>query len=444
MKFALASLNLLPETAGVYQFCDREDSILYIGKAKNLKKRVVSYFHNKKELDSKTASLVAKTAFINVIPVASEFAALLLEAKLIKTHQPKYNVIWKDDRHYIYIKITKEEFPRVLLSRSETEKNATFFGPFPSTKIVKDILIYLRRGFPYCTQNPRIKRKCFYTHLGLCNPCPAEIRKKTDQQFQKEKRQYLKTIKQLKTLLQGQIEKVQHYLQTQMADFAKREDFEQAAAFRERLVRLNYLIHQYQPLDSYIENPLLTTQTWDYEQKNLSEILNNYFTQLNLLKKIECYDISCIFGKLAVGSMVTFIDGQPAKNFYRRFRIKTKTAKSDFTMLKEIMERRLNHSEWPMPDLIVIDGGQPQLEVLKGVLTEMQLDIPMIGIVKRSEELVIPVTGDFVRLKLPSHSPALHLIQRIRDEAHRFAHNYHEHLRLRYLFSLVEMKTTLW
>jgi excinuclease ABC subunit C len=435
MLFFPKSVLRIPEIPGIYIFRGKNCEILYIGKAKNLKRRVSSYFQNKKSIDFKTIKLVTLIHSIKIIQVNFEFEALLLEAKLIKKYKPKYNVIWKDDKHYIYIKITKEDFPRVLLSRKVDDNSSLYFGPFPSTRIVRDIIVNIRNIIPFCNQKPEIERPCFYTHLGLCDPCPSKIRKLSDKEYFNQKTKYRNNIIQIKYLLSGNTSKVKHYITSQMEIYAQNLLFEKAAMFRNKLQNLDYLTSHFSPTESFIENPYLASQRLKNEQKELTNILNKYFTHLKLLKRIECYDISNIFGKYAVGSLVTFVDGYPQKNYYRRFKIKMPDQINDFAMLSEILSRRLKHLEWPIPDLFVVDGGKPQLIAFKKIMNISQTKVPYIGLAKEEEKLIIPILNNFITLKLPNHSPALHLIQRIRDEAHRFAHKYHTLLRLKSLLS---------
>lgn len=435
MNFSPKQSPKIPEIAGVYLFRNTKDKILYIGKAKNLKKRVGSYFMDKKNREAKISVLVGQTATIEVIPLTCEFEALLLEAALIKKNKPKYNVIWKDDKHYIYIKITNEEFPRVLFSRREDEEEATLFGPFPSKKTVKEILHLARNVFPYCSQKANARKACFHSHLGLCHPCPAEIRKKKGNVYLQDRKLYLSHIRQIKALLGGKMTKVHLALKKQMTSLSSKKEFEKAASVRDKLQRLDYLVSSYQGASAYIESPDLTYKIWRVEQRALIDLLKNYFPKISKMERVECYDVSNISGKFAVGSMITFIDGQPAKSFYRRFRIKTVQKQDDFSMLSEIITRRLSHRDWKLPDLLVIDGGKAQLLALKKTIHQTGVSIPMIGLAKREEEIVIPKEELFVKIKLPRGSHALNLIQRLRDEAHRFAHRYHERLRLKYLMS---------
>ncbi len=433
MQFNLSSIEKLPDSAGVYLFKDLKGVILYVGKAKNLKKRVASYLRDVSNFDSKTAILVKKISKISIIKVESEFEALLLEAKLIKELQPKYNNIWKDDKHYIYLKITSEEFPRILFSRKEDDLKATYFGPFPRSSIVKEVLTLIRKIFPYCTQNRNIKKPCFYTHLNLCNPCPAQIIQLKGDLRRKKKIEYLRNIKHIKMLLSGKLVKIRKYLKKEMKRYSEKNEFEKAALFRNKLQHLEYLTHDYHPIEAYLENPQLLMEVREKEEEELMFILSPYFPNLRKIKRIECYDISNISGKQAVGSMVVFINGEPEKKFYRRFRIKSKDTPHDVAMIGEVLKRRLLHTDWGIPDLLVVDGGKPQLSAVLNILREFKNEIPAIGLAKEYEEIVIFQKKSFRKLRLPKDNPALHLIQRLRDEAHRFARSYHEMLRLKSL-----------
>jgi excinuclease ABC subunit C len=442
MRFTPKSIDKLPEASGVYLFRDQNNFILYVGKAKNLKRRVSSYF-NGRETDSKTDSLTPLVATISIIEVQSEFEALLLEAKLIKKLKPKYNIAWKDDKHYIYIKITAEKFPRILLARRHDDVKSLFFGPFPSTTAVRDILSFLRRIFPYCNQKRNIKRACFYTHIGLCSPCPGVIMNAKDKEYDEMHLEYLANIRQIKLILSGKSQKVKIYLLKSMKFYAKRNEFEKAALYKSKLANLLYLVNDYHPPQSYIENPNLSKSLFQKETSELLLLLTPYFPKLGKMVdeeksklRIECYDISNISGKQAAGSMVTFIGGKSDKRYYRHFRIRLKNTPDDFAMLQEVMRRRLSHPEWKLPDLFVIDGGKPQLLALKKILANFGVDTPLIGLAKEYEELIVCHDESFTRIRLPRASAALHLTQRLRDEAHRFAHRYFEMLRLKNLYAL--------
>lgn len=439
MRISKDQINNLPQLPGIYKFSSLDNKLLYVGKARNLKKRIASYFSPDKK-DLKTQKLINQIYDIGIISVASEFEALLLEAKLIHENKPKYNVSWKDDKHYIYIKITREKFPKVLFAR-RIDANGDFFGPFPSSTIVREILAFLRTIFPYCTQKETAKRVCFYNHLGLCNPCPAEVSKLPKAHYKKLLTQYQSNIRNIKKILAGKNDSVKKLLISQMNFFSNQQNFEQAAIYRDRLSHLDYLVNRYTPVESYIANPRLLEKIRDKETAELTNLLKNYFPQVAQVHRIECYDVSNISGKLATGSMVTFTDGVPQKNLYRRFRIKfnpSADGPDDFAMLAEVLRRRLGHPEWFLPDLVVIDGGKPQLLAATKVFRDSRINVPVIGLAKRFEELVLPKDNSYIKIKLGTYSNALNLVKRLRDEAHRFAHNYHTLLRLKYLLSPVE------
>jgi excinuclease ABC subunit C len=436
MTYSPATISTLPEIPGVYQYYDKTGKILYVGKAKNLKKRVSSYFH-KRGHDAKTTQLVQLIESIEIIPVESEFDALNLEARLINQKKPHYNIILKDDKHYLYIKITDEEFPLVTVSRKEDDKKALFFGPYPSSQSVKVILRYLRHIFPYCSQKRPVKKPCFYTHIGLCYPCPGEIIGTPPEIYAALKRKYRLNIKHIKDLLQDKRDTLQDELVSQMKDLSKEERYEEAAFVRDTLNKIDYLVHHFDRTDEYMDNPDLARQTWLEEQRELTETLAPYFPNLTLIHRIECYDVSNISGQLSVGAMVTFIDGEPVKGQYRKFRLKTTGKPDDFAMHSEMMTRRLKHvGDWSFPELFVIDGGKPQLVAIYKVMGKAGVTVPVVGLAKEEEEIVVPKEGDFLKLRLPRNSRALRLIQRLRDESHRFAHNYHEQLRMKKLLML--------
>lgn len=426
------TISEIPQTPGIYKYFDKNKEILYVGKAINLKKRVTSYFHGQQKLDTKTQHLVSKIDRVEIIQVQSEFEALLLEAELIKKYHPKYNVIAKDDKSYIYLKITNEEFPKISLSR-KTEENIYLFGPFQSKYVIAHMLSFIRSIIPFCSQKKIGIRPCFYTHIKLCNPCPNSIRKLHGKQFFISKKLYRKNIFEIIHLLSGKANLVEKYLKSQMKIFSTNQEYEEAARYRDKLQKLEFLIHRYHPARTYLENPSFAKEDWRNQCDELAGILKPYFKSDLIISRIECYDISHISGSFTSASMVTFIDGQPSKQFYRKFRIKTVQGINDFASIEETLLRRFKHSEWKFPDLIIIDGGVPQLRSLAHIFNVRIQDIPVIGIVKGEEELVVPVLKEWTKIKLPKNSGAIQLVQRLRDEAHRFAHAYHEHLRLKYL-----------
>lgn len=437
MIFTPSSISQFPESPGIYKFFDITGTLLYIGKAKNLKKRVYSYFH-KKDLDVKTKLLVSQIHSIEIHITRSEFESLILESRFIHTYKPKYNVIWKDDKHYIYIKVTREEFPRILYARKDDDTKSFLYGPFPSTSIVKDMLSYLRRIFPYCTARRDAKRSCFYTHLGLCNPCPTDIQKMAPDKRKEAQRGYRMNTNQIKEILEGHIGRVKSYLLKEMKNYSEQLDFERAAQVRDRLKSLTYLTQNFHPYEKYLDLPTFSKDQWRKEETELLALLAPFFPTLKKLDRLECFDISNISGKFATGSMVTFVNGTADKRYYRHFRVRTIHTPNDFAMLSEIVGRRLKHKEWGMPQLFIFDGGKPQLIALSKVFKQLGLSTPYIGIAKVEEELVIPLKNSFDKIRLTRDSAALHLVLRLRDEAHRFAKKYHTKLQIRYLLKPLE------
>lgn len=347
--------------------------------------------------------------------VESEFEALLLEANLVKRYQPKYNIRLKDDKSYLYIKITaSQDFPKVLTCRRKETREGQTFGPFPSAKTVRNTLKSLRKIFPYCNCNFKVcqKRKsCLWWEIGLdAGPCLGLIDKKS----------YRKIIRHLLMLLSGKKEKLLKALTKEMTCAAKKEEFERAQFFKKQIEGIGYLTHP--------------------------EILGQTLGLKKIPVRVECYDISDIHGRQATGSLVVFQKGEPDKSGYRRFKVRLEGKPNDVAMIKEIIKRRLGHPEWPTPDLIVIDGGKGQVSGVLRVLTEAEWETPVIGLAKRNEEIIVPEvkTGKQQRgigkikfrvLRLAGDSPALHLLERIRDEAHRFALAYHRKLRLKALIT---------
>lgn len=431
-RFTRETVSQITNEPGVYSFYDTDGSLLYIGKALDLKKRISSYFH-KNDNNSKIIQLVSLISYTKIIIVRSEYEALLLEAALINFYKPKYNVIWKDDKRYIYIKITKEKFPKILLARKSDDSRSQFYGPFPSVWIIRDLLSYIRTIFPYCTQDRGIKKCCFYSHIGLCNPCPGSVSVKETDKYRTVLRKYRSNISKIRSLLEGKYGVVEKALRSEMEAYSADLEFEAAARIRDKLDRLKRFLSDYHRPDRYLEDPYIASKTSEEDGLKLADILRKEMVDIGELERIESYDISNTGGKLATGSMVVFVKCRPVNTLYRRFRIRLKSTPDDFAMLSEIMTRRLSHSEWPLPDLFIIDGGKPQLRVLDKIFTTYKITIPRIGISKNFEEIVLPKT--YKKIRLPNSSGALHLIQRIRDEAHRFAHKYHEKLRLKNIYA---------
>lgn len=406
----------LPKFPGVYLFRDNKNKVIYVGKAINLKNRVSSYFQKNLQ-NTKTAALVEKIVTIDFFEVTSDFEALLLEAKLIKQYQPFFNASLKDDKDYLYIIFTKEEFPKVTTGRKrDTEKALVYFGPFTSAKAARDTLKLARRIFPFRTNcRPNSGKACLSSHIGLCpGVCSGKI----------SAVDYRRSLRGLKSFLSGNTQKLLSELKRQMQTTAKKMHFEEASALRDKIVSIERTTARYEEVDKYLEGPAALFGVYQLQLSDFAEKLG----LKELPRRIECYDISNFQGKESVGSMVVLVDGKIAKDEYRRFKIKTVSGINDPASIAEVIRRRLRN-DWDFPNLIVVDGGQTQLSAAAEVLAELNVKIPVIGLAKRNEE--VHFLGEKKTLKLPKNSPALMLLQRIRDEAHRFAITYHRKLRSR-------------
>ncbi len=431
IKKTLTSLSHEP---GVYLYKNDEGTVIYVGKARDLSRRVKQYFTRRAGMDEKTKRLVADIRSIQTIATTSEFDALLLEAKLIREFMPKYNVISRDDKSPLYVVITlSETLPRLFLVRkgeigtySRNKQNAVY-GPFQSGFAVRGLLRQLRSIVPYCTQKQRTGKPCFYTHLGLCQPCPSAIVSFSGAEQKEKTALYRKNMLRLKALFDGKVRWLAEEYEKEMRRFAELQQFELASAVKQRLLLLNSLSqHRYDP-QVFIEQG--AADIYEEELAELHTYLCKFYPNLKPLTRIECFDISNLYGQQAVGSMVVLLSGRPESHEYRKFRIKTVRGISDVSMMDEVLSRRLKHREWPYPQFILIDGGKPQVAAARDVLRRSQLSIPMAGLAKREEEIVIPDGNDFVTLRLPLSGRAIKVLMRIRDEAHRFAITYHRLLR---------------
>lgn len=405
------NLNKLPKTPGVY-LLKKGSEIVYVGKAMNLRARVKTHLFTKIPLSPKAAKMRSEVDNFDFTPVRSDFEALILEINLIKKHSPIYNIKLKDAKDYLYLKLTAENFPRVLAVRQRDLIDSLYYlGPFPNSSLLRSTLKSLRRIFPFCAEKKKTGQPCFYYHLGLCpGPCAGLVTKKD----------YKKTITNLISFLNGNCDKVLLGLQKEMEKLSKEQKYEQAAEVRDKFVGINYLLNENRVTD-YLENPDLLEDLMVEEMVELQKIVRTK----RKIHRIECYDISHLSGTNMVGSLVVFTDGQPERDQYRRFRIKTIKQIDDFAALQEVLTRRF-HNDWQLPDLIVIDGGKGQLSSCIEVLVKLGIDIPIISLAKRDEEIY---TQDGQKLRLQRSNPALKLIQRLRDEAHRFAITYHRKLR---------------
>jgi len=506
----------LPHEPGCYLFSDEAGTVLYVGKAKDLRKRVASYF-TKTGHDVKTEQLIARIAAIDFLITTTEAEALLLENNLIKRHQPRYNIDLKDAKRFAYIEMTKEEFPRIGIAR-KTVVGASYFGPFVSAAERDAVLKVVKRIFLLRSCRKLPGRACLRHHLKSCSaPCigaiPAE--------------EYQRQADNAATFLKGKGTELVRSLKTEMEDLSSRQEFERALAIRnqiraierlperqqvERVRRADQDVVAYRRSGNYVylmvfsfeQGRLTGKQEYSFEagdgfleeflvqyyadhlppaevvlpepcedsdgidgylagrrgravtvtvpkagsKRNLIDLvlanIDHVFLNGNLktgdLKEtlglerlpdtIECFDISHLSGTSMVGSMVQFRSGKPEKKNYRRFRIRTVEGIDDFAAIGEVVRRRysrLREEGAALPDLIVIDGGKGQLSAAQDALSGLSLEIPVLALAKKEEEVYLP--GEILPLRLDPKGLALRYLQEIRNEAHRFAIAYHKLLR---------------
>lgn len=535
------TLSSLPDSPGIYRYYNKEEELIYVGKAKNLKKRVTSYFTKQSQYNRKTEKLVSEIKKIEFTLANTEFEALLLENNFIKQYQPKYNILLKDDKTFPYLCILKERFPRIIYTRKYIPKQGEYFGPYTSVVSMKSVLELVRQLYSIRTcslplSQINIEEKkfkvCLEYHIGNCKgPC----------ENLQEESQYLDEIAQARNILKGDLSVVEDEFTRRMKEEAEALKFEGAAQYKHKLELLekfhskslvvnpkltnidvvtitsteteafiNYLkikegsiifsknLEVKKKLDEPNEDILslvveelrstyrstnpevytnlaLTVKSNDFEnvvpqigdkkklidlslknalyqkrEKEISKeeqkskknkvlhIMQENLRLLSYPKIIECFDNSNFQGSSPVASMVRFVDGKPEKKGYRHFNIKTVIGPDDFASMKEIVGRRykrIMEEEGEYPNLIIVDGGKGQLSSACEALQELGLygKIPIVGIAKRLEEIYYP--EDPLPLLISKKSPALLLIQRIRDEAHRFAITFHRLKRSKASFS---------
>lgn len=427
--------NKLPVVPGVYLFKDKTGRVLYVGKSTNLRDRVKTHLLAKGE---KSQALIRNSSRIESIPVSYDLEALLLEADLIKKYLPRYNSRAKDDKHPLYIKITvNEEFPKIFTSRKEDLPGVLYFGPFPSSSTTREVLRDLRKIFPYCAQKRIGGKPCFYSHIGLCNPCPGGIKKIKDKNLREAlKSEYKKNIKKIIMLLSGKTGRLVKSLIKEMRTAAKNEDFERAMRLRDQIRGLEYITTPYKDAKIYLQNPNFLEELRKSELLNLQSFISKWIPNFRFPKRVEYLDVAHLAGESASASLVVFTGGEPEKRFYRRFKIITKKTRDDFSMMREVVQRRLKHlADWGKPDILVVDGGKAQVSAARGVFLEKSIiDIPIIGFAKRFEEIVIHDGEQFHIVRLKQGDLVLNLLRRLEEEGHRFARSYHFKLRLKKVF----------
>lgn len=430
-------LEELPRQPGVYFHKDAAGRIIYVGKAAVLRNRVRQYFQNSRGRDPKTEALVSEIADIDWMVVDSEMEALFLEGELIRRYRPRYNILMRDDKALSYIRIDyASDYPTVSLTRRPLDDGARYFGPYFSATAVKQALKLLRRIFPFATRRIGAqKRATLHYHLGL-DPGLEENKTSLDE--------YRTNLRKLIAVIQGRRKTIEREIERDMKRAAKAKDFEKAAALRNQLFALQNLGKQVVFSDK------------EFLDISKDHALNELVNLLSLDKsprRIEGYDISHQQGSDVTASMVVFTNGASDKAGYRKFKTRL-NRNDDFYNIRETIRRRLsdkNCKAWGLPDLVLIDGGKGQLDAAIQARDELgRAAIPFIGLAKREEQIVIKKhlsnvtlnklslqtmggfaseSKDFVLVNLPHNTNLVKLLQRIRDESHRFAVSYHSTLK---------------
>lgn len=510
----------LPSNPGCYLFKNTKKQVLYVGKAKNLKKRVKTYFQ-KNGLDAKTQRLIDTSTSLDFIVTENETEALILENTLIKKYLPRYNIRLRDAKTYAFIRLTNDTFPRLTIARKKSG-TGMFYGPFVSAQERNDILNFLNKTFRLRTCKKMPKKPCLRYHIKLCDgPCTNNI----------ALQEYQNRIEKTKLILNGKITHLLKKLAKEMSQFSQEQNYEKALEVRNQISAIQRLsehqnMQRERKHDEDIVNYVIKDDTvylmlfnvakgivttknefvFEYNPDFYEEFLVQYYSEkpvppeliipqeispslkdflqkksqrkititvplrgskkqlLDLVKKniegvffagaakmeklgkqlglhgtpqvIECFDISHLSGTSIVGSMVQFRNGKPDKNNYRRFKIRTVETIDDYAAIREIVRRRytrLKQTNGPYPDLIIIDGGRGQLNGARAELETLGVNIPIISIAKKEEDIYLPNIP--IPLRLSSKNKALHAIQEIRDEAHRFAIKYNRLLRKKSMIS---------
>jgi excinuclease ABC subunit C len=429
-----AKLAELPKTPGVYFHKSTSGEIIYVGKAAVLRNRVRQYFQASRNRDPKTEALVNEIADTDWIPVESEIDALFLEAEMIRRYMPRYNILLRDDKSNTYVRIDmKSIYPSVTYTRRPLDDGAVYLGPYLSGYSVKKALKYLRKIFPYSVHTILPKRACLQYHLGLC---PGPETGKLDSAT------YKQTLRKLTMYLKGERIMLMKQLERDMLAASKKRDFEEAAQIRNQLFALRNLSKQVIFSDK---------ETMDLSRDHALNDLSELLGLKKIPRRIEGYDISHMSGTDTVASMVVFTNGVSDKGAYRKFKMRI-PGNDDFAHMHEVLDRRLSekHANWPLPDLFLIDGGKGQLGSALDVLTHKSIERPAIGLAKQFEEIIVRKdwkylqlnrkkleeldgtvleSEDFLSVRLPQSSHIVKLLQRIRDESHRFAVSYHSVLK---------------
>jgi excinuclease ABC subunit C len=418
-----------PQAPGVYLMKDAEGRVLYVGKAKNLRNRAGHYFTKAAVEDPRTADLVKVIADIDFLPADSEVDALLLEARLVKDIQPRFNVGLKDNKSFPYLQIrVREEFPRVEFTRQPRQRGVRLYGPFTSAKSLRAAIQVLQRIFQFRTCSLDIRqddtrwrwfRPCLLHSIRQCTaPC----------NFRVSREAYRKQIRSLRLVLEGKKHKLIAEMEREMHDASAALLFEKAARLRDEIAALQNL-----GLRGDVDRDV-QPEVFHIEPRKGMLGLRKILGLADVPRTIEGIDIAHLGGDDKVASLVSFIDGLPFKPGYRRYRIKSVEGIDDFASIREVVARRFRgqggpqESDHPRPDVLLIDGGKGQLHAAQEAFQVLGVEPPALLSLAKQEEEVFRV-GEAEPLKLSRHSASLRLLQYVRDEAHRFAQHYHHILR---------------
>jgi excinuclease ABC subunit C len=435
----------VPHACGVYLMRDAGGEILYIGKAKDLFRRVSQYFRgmprpdapqrsrrslgNPDQPDLKNTHLAPLIRAIDYVACGSEREALLLERRLIRERQPFFNALWKDDKSYPYVKITvQEDFPRILLTRRKTKDGALYFGPYPKVAPIKGLLDHFWKRKLFALRpcrwdfgmdkplDPRKLRSCLYLHTKDCPaPCAGRISREA----------YHRAVQDAVLFFSGRHADLRRRFEAEMREASQKMEYERAARLRDNLAALDQIgqrVRVRAVRAGDLDRPLASSRSVTDLQGALGLASAPFH--------IECFDVSHFQGRQSVAAMVCFQGGEPHKDHYRRFRLRSVPGIDDFASIAEAVRRRysrLQREGEAMPDLVLIDGGKGQLSAALAELRTLKLRVPLASLAKRIEEVFVP--GKAESLVLDRSRPALRLLQRLRDEAHRFGVKYHRLLR---------------
>lgn len=413
----------IPHKPGVYLMKDRLGQTIYIGKAKDLKKRVSTYFQTSRKLmiaQPKVQAMIDLIYDFDLIIVNSEAEALLLEGQLIKQYKPRYNTVFTDDKHFLLVRVDpREDLPRFRLTRNRTDQKSRYFGPFAHATHLRKTLAELRRKFGILLGDANPVR-LDDGRWQLYDDARAELYEHPNEINTED---YQNRVELACAFLEGQTKEWLAELKTEMCACAESRNYEKAAQLRDRIKALKQTSAPTRKFGRRL-----------YDPTPKSDILEALKTELDLTKSpahMECFDISHISGSFCVASMVVFIDGKPNRKSYRRYKIKSFIGNDDFRAMQEVVGRRyrrLNDEQKPFPDLIVIDGGAGQVSAALKAFLEQGLEPPtLIGLAKKKETIIF--SNGREPLNLSHHDPALRMLQHLRDEAHNFANRFNADLR---------------